>query len=192
MTTGGFQVTKALKNSARNGKKLVNFSGDPVVNEDPGTLAKMAGVDIQAFTLATVISSEHGSESNEVQQAVAWAVLNEAKRRGKSVFDVVTAGKFPGRYARQSVGGRYVATMSPPYQRHLINARMVLSGKIGDPLKGGTKFFSPKTQDILNKRDPSKWRPSAVVLADWKKSGNIPISVLNSDPNVVTFFTRVG
>jgi hypothetical protein len=122
---------------------------------DPLALAAGAGVDPNVYALQRCIESEAGDEALIVRQAVAWAIVNEARAAGRSVLSLVTrAGKkvagtwvpnpiASGHFGRQSQG-RYCASSQDAGSDFSI-ASGVLSGDIDDPTGGARQFDSPKS-----------------------------------------------
>lgn len=104
-----------------------------------------AGPDPRDVTaLARVIASEADGEPEIIQVAVGWAVVNEARRRGRSVFDVVAPG---GDYGRQNDGGHsYVSSARLPTPAEQDLAAGILGGSVEDPTAGATNFDSPRAQ----------------------------------------------
>jgi hypothetical protein len=121
---------------------------------DPEALALGAGVELQRYALARAVQSENGSGPRIVLEAVAWAIVNQARATGHTVAQLVTrAGRkvsgvwtpHPtgnGRFGRQAQG-RYCATSQDPEARALEVADDVLSGVVDDPTGGARQFDSP-------------------------------------------------
>jgi hypothetical protein len=112
------------------------------VNVSPSDLAAQAGVDIEVYSLARMISSEEGRSSNTIKAAVGWAAVNHAQSAGKTLTDVLTTNKnHQGLYGTQ-VGG-YASTANDPYEGDIAIANAILSGDIADMTGGADQFDRP-------------------------------------------------
>lgn len=129
-----------------------------VVRASPETLLFSANqdlpspIDLDTYTLARAIRSEHGRSSRTLKTWIAWAVRNEARRRRTSVHNLSTKSRArtSGLYARQRTDARYIATNVSPRGDDVEVARDVLRApQSSDVTKGATNFFSPRTQDAL-------------------------------------------
>ena len=127
-----------------------------VVPCDPHQLAAQAGVDDETYALARGVSSEEGSSSASTKAVVAWAIKNEAARRGSSIFSLVTHAKLAshsGRYGTQrnieegtagyNGSDRYISTAQDPYEGDIAIAAGVLDGTIPDVTGGANQFDRP-------------------------------------------------
>lgn len=195
------QVTGPIINGARVGP-ATTVGTDGIIPDDPATLAAAAGLDIETYSLARCLMSEHGTDPDPYLVAAGWAVANYARERGSTITGILldgagTAGD--GRYGRQSAsaGAKYAATDQDPRERHARIAGEILSGELADPTGGATHFFSPRTQDALNERDSTKWPPAATILSTWTAPGGklyaegahiVPVSGV--DPYRLTLLAR--
>ncbi len=127
-----------------------------VVPCDPRQLARDAGVDDETYALARGISSEEGPSTSTTKALVAWAIKNEATRRGSSIFSVVTHAKLAshsGKYGTQrnieegtegyNTSDRYISTAQDPYDGDIAIAVGVLDGTIPDATGGANQFDRP-------------------------------------------------
>lgn len=117
-----------------------------VVDEDPQALADQAGLELDAYALARMVSSEEGSGSAEVLLALAETARNEAQRRGISVSRLLLSSKFSasdGKFSEQL--GKWASTRLAPNARHVAAAEAALSGT--DFVRGAVDFFDPSSQD---------------------------------------------
>lgn len=123
---------------------------------DPHQLAAQAGVSDEVYALARAVSSEEGGSTNTTKAIVAWAIKNEAARRGSSVFSLVTHAKLPShsgvygtqRNIEQGTAGyngsdRYCSTAQDPYDDDIAVATGVLDGTIPDVTGGANQFDRP-------------------------------------------------
>jgi hypothetical protein len=174
---------------------------DGIVPDDPADLAAAAGLDIETYSLARALMSEHGNDPDPYLVAAAWAIKNYAAEQGRTITALLTDGKGTagdGRYGRQSAsaGTKYAATDQDPRERHARFAGEVLALELPDPTGGATHFFSPKAQDALNKRDASRWKPAAELLASWTARGGLyaegahVVPVSGVDPYRLTLLAR--
>jgi len=102
-------------------------------------------VGLDALILATVIASEESLPLGKV--AIAWAVKNMARRKGKSIMSLVAPD---GHFGSQQ-DGRYCASGQPPTALDFQIAEDVQSGKLRDPA-GAIQWDSPRSQLALIKR----------------------------------------
>lgn len=168
----------------------------------PDTLAAIAGVDVEVYSLARCIASEEGNSSKETQAAVGWATKNHADASGKSITDLLTYAVEPthrGKYGTQRnievgtangpnpatgfKGGsdRYASTANDPYQGHIAIATGILDGSIPDITKGADQYDRPAAE-----RDP-------VAIANQRTSSGstlVDLSDQGVDPGL-RFWTKV-
>jgi hypothetical protein len=156
------------------------LDNDGWIVEDPRSLAINAGYDIETYSLARAVASESGDEPYKVKRAIAFAVKNEASRRGVTVFAVTTTTKQRGpsyRYGRQyhklSGDSRYVSTAQDPSREDLEIASKTLSEPgFRDPIMGSSRFFEPGLQDRkFAAGAPGYRKDSAMLLASWASEG---------------------
>jgi hypothetical protein len=150
------------------------------VDQTPQELADSAGLDLDTYALARMISSEEGNSSNIRQVAVAWVMVNN----GGTGYAIPR-----GVFGRQGSGGRPIATSQDPYSGHVEIARGVLSGSIADPTNGARYFIAPRTQDALHARDPVKYKSFETVNASRIANGHQPVVVEGIDPDLLIFYT---
>lgn len=166
----------------------------------PAQLAAQAGVDIETYSLARVLASEGygGEDVGEIWAivAIAQAVVNTARARGKNITALVTASTWgtplAGHYGEQS--GRYAATSADPREWHLAVARAVLQGAVPDLARGATQFFDPLVQDGGVQRG-TKIKTADAILQSWHAHsawiGQVPmidpyaLMFLRPEPNPV-------
>lgn len=116
--------------------------------------------DVEA--LARMIASENPRDSVLIQTAIAWTAVNEAKRRRKSVADLLMPGGIP---SGQNTGGRYASTRNPSTPATTAVAYDVLSGRSSDPTGGAIQFDSPKAQRAALARNVSGYSKSPEQVA---------------------------
>ena len=153
---------------------------DQNVDQSPDDLAASAGLDLDTYALARMISSEEGNSSSARQAAVAWVMLNN----GGTGYAIPR-----GVFGRQGSGGRPISTSQDPYEGHVSIAKRVTSGEIPDPTSGARYFVAPKTQDALHARDPVKYKSFADVNASRIANGHTPVIVDGIDPDYLIFYT---
>jgi hypothetical protein len=174
-----------LLNSIIKGSKLTDSSdddGDGVIDQAPQDLADQAGLDLDTYTLARVISSEEGNSAAIRQLAVAWVTLNNSG--GGGVLAYATGG---GNYGHQG-GSRKVSTWLDPYQGHADLAAQVMGGQQSDPTHGATNFFNPDLQDKLHAKDPNKYKSAIDLDMSWRSRGLNPVDVPGIDPDYLRFY----
>jgi hypothetical protein len=149
------------------------------VNVSPETLAAQAGVDVDTYSLARMISSEEGRSSNVVKAAVGWAAMNHANAAGKSITAVLTQNKnHQGLYGTQ-VGG-YASTALDPYEGDIAIAGAILNGMLSDPTGGADQFDRPSGET-----NPD------VVAQNRIDSGSHEVTVAGLDDTDIRFWSKV-
>lgn len=157
-----------------------SMADDENVDQTPDDLAASAGLDVDTYALARMISSEEGNSANIRQAAVAWVMLNN----GGTGYAIPR-----GTFGRQGSGGRPISTSQDPFEGHVDIAKGVLSGSIPDPTNGARYFIAPKAQDSLHARDPVKYKSFADVNASRIANGHNPVIVEGIDPDLLIFYT---
>lgn len=130
------------------GRRLTSSTLDgAVVRETPAALAAAAAallgrpVDVDAYALARMIRSEHGTGPDVEKVAMAHVALNDAADLGWPLVRALCfdrADRAGERFGTQQ-GGRY-STARDPYEVDLRIAEAVLSGAVSDPTGGAVKF----------------------------------------------------
>ncbi len=171
-----------LLNGIIRGNRVTNAPYSKItgaVNISPADLASQAGVDVDTYSLARMISSEEGRSSNAVKAAVGWAAMNHANSSGKSITDVLTTNKnHPGLYGTQ-VGG-YASTANDPYEGDIAIAQGILTGTISDMTGGADQFDRPSGE-----ADPD------AVAANRVASGSHEVTVSGIDDGGIRFWSKV-
>lgn len=156
---------RELLNGIAKGDRVTHAPYSKVTGMVPGSpqsLADVAGVDVETYSLARVIASEEGLSSAATQAAVGHSVRNHANTAGKSITAVLTYAKLAshrGSYGTQrniEVGtdgyngsDRYASTANDPYAGHLEVAIGIMDGSIPDFTNGADQFDRP-----AGERDP--------------------------------------
>jgi len=180
---------KDIISSIVKGKRMTNAPYSKTTGVVPGTpdsLAAIAGVDVDVYSLARALASEEGTSSNGTQVAVAWAIRNHASQAGKTITSLVTAAKLAshkGHYGTQrniEVGtdgyngsDRYCSTAQDPYAGHVQVAQGVLDGTFADPTDGADQFDRPSGES----------NPDAVA-ANREASGSELVDVGDTDGGI--------
>jgi hypothetical protein len=140
------------------GARLTHSPADStgLVDAAPEDLADEAGLSLEAYSAARMLSSEEGQTDPTTQAAIVWCLINEASRRGTSITSLLTRAKNPrnaGYYGSQkdkdpdsdNLGNsdRYASTALDPYERDGQIAEQCLSGAIPDMTGGATNFDRP-------------------------------------------------
>lgn len=134
-----------------------------VVPGEPAALAAEAGLDLDTYALARMVSSEEGSSSNAIKAAVCWATINYAAKVGKSISDLLLHATEPthsnqfGTYKNideatpgHGKGDRYASTALDPYDGDGQIAAACISGQLADMTQGAIQFDRP-----AGEHDPS-------------------------------------
>lgn len=170
-----------------------------VVEADPQSLANEAGVNLDIFALAAMLSSEHGNDPQVYKEAIAHAALNEAKARGKSISSLLLQAvnpKHSGKFGSQAdiEGGapfksdRYASTAQVPYDDDIGIALFAWEGYTVDPTEGARQFDSPKAQDALYAK--GKYSLNAELLGAKRiKEGKREVNPEGIDPRRLRFWT---
>lgn len=151
-------VTDILARIERGGRLTrAKYDSDTgVVPGEPADLAKEAGLDLETYALARMVSSEEGSSDNTIKAAVCWSTINYAAKVGKTISDLLLHANEPthsnqfGTYKNidQSTPGygkgeRYASTALDPYDGDGEIAAQCLSGAIPDLTGGAIQFDRP-------------------------------------------------
>lgn len=177
---GGFVALGLLLSKVvprlRRGRKLTSSEVDAsgYVNPAPASLAASAGLPLDLYTIARVMSSEWGPAREAEKIAIGWVVKNEARHRGVSVTELVVKN---GLYGKQ-VQGRFVGSSIDPYEDDLAAARKVL-GSTYDPTGGAVRFFHPS-----GVKDPVALRDKRI------HEGFSPVSVAGTRSDEIWLFRR--
>lgn len=171
-------------------RTAINILG--VVPQDPQQLADQAGLPLEVYALARMISSENGNDSPAIKLAIAWAALNHAGGADQVAAVLLRGrGSADGHFARQNAGGKYASTALDPFEDDVRIAQAVVSGSVPDPTGGATNFYSPRTQDALAARNVDGYgKDAAAVDAAWRASGLDPVDVPGVDPDYMRFYRR--
>jgi hypothetical protein len=177
-TIGG-QILGYIQKGGRVGNRST-MADNANVDQAPEDLAASAGLDVDTYALARMISSEEGNSANIRQAAVAWVMVNN----GGTGYAIPR-----GIFGRQGSGGRPISTSQDPYEGHVEIARGVMDGSISDPTGGARFFIAPRTQDALHARDPVKYKSFATVEASRLADGLRRVEVEGIDPDLLVFYT---
>jgi hypothetical protein len=207
---GGDAVIDRLTNGSRVGPRT-ELRDDGLVDGNPIDLATAAGLDLDTYSLARALSSEHGQDPDAYLVAVGWAIRNYAVERGSSVFAVLTdgagdAGDWLFGEQKAAAGTKYASTAQDPFERHVTAAVAVISGATPDPTDGATHFFSPRAQDNLSAKAAAgdtrfakyAGKDAASVDARWRAPGGlypegaVPVVPPGVDGRVLTLYRRAG
>ena len=168
-------------NAILRGKRVTNAPYSKTtggVNVSPQDLADQAGVDIEVYSLARMISSEEGRSSNTIKAAVGWAAVNHAQSAGKTLTALLTTNTHhQGLYGTQ-VGG-YASTANDPYEGDIAIANGILNGDIPDMTGGADQFDRPSGED------------ASKVAANRIASGSHEVMVPGIDDTDIRFWSKV-
>lgn len=168
-----FAVMSTSKKVAAGPTLEGHADGSGLVQVDPFGLASQAGVDINTYALARMVASEASDKLTKV--ACAWACLNYATRRAKSVSVLLLAGKglADGRFGAQNLG-KYASTKNPPGAGDLSIAADVLAKRVPDPTSGAEQWDNPVALDALKGKKIAGYTKSAdEVAAERSKSHDL-------------------
>ncbi len=155
------------------------------IAQNPEDLANAAGLSLDVYTGARVISSEEGNSPVMHQIAVGWATQNNANMRGASVFEYATDGSF----GRQG-SGRPVSTWQDPYEGHVHIFRAIVEGEIADPTNGATAWVAPASQNALHITNPSKYKSFEDVNASRLADGFVPVYIPGVNSSLLQMYRK--
>ena len=180
-TVGQFLIGEIIKGARVGDKSSANPTAPSEIDQSPEDLAASAGLDLQTYTLARIISSEEGNSPVLYWVAIAWASKNNAP--DGDIFSWATDGSFG-----EQGSGRPVSTRQDPYEGHVKVAQAVLAGTVADPTEGARYWIAPRTQDILHLRDSSKYKSFADVNASRLASGLRQVNPAGIDSGLLVFY----
>jgi hypothetical protein len=166
---------------------LLDGNGDPTneIAQNPQDLADSAGLSLDVYTGARVISSEEGNSPVMHQIAVGWATQNNAVNRGASVFEYATDGSF----GKQG-SGRPVSTWQDPYDGHVKIFQAIVDGQIADPTQGATMWVAPASQTALHLVNPDKYKSFADVNASRLADGYVPVEIPGVNASLLVMYRK--
>jgi hypothetical protein len=173
------------------------------VDASPESLASEAGVDLDTFALATMISSEHGNDPQVYKEAIGSAALNEAKARKVRISALLlkaTDSNHSGKFGAQAnmertlAGGgrpsdRYASTARAPYEDDLAIASLLVNGFTPDFTEGARQYDSPKAQDAGYKKGLYSLNAEALA-AKRIGEGKIEVNPEGIDPQRLRFWRQ--
>jgi hypothetical protein len=139
------ELLNAADDAKTRGRRVTNSTptlsevraGRPV-NESPEELAAVAGVSVEAYTLARVIRSERKFGGTWFEGLlIGWIAKNIADSSGWARI-----WGSDGRYGRQG-GDAWVSTSADPYEGDVAIALGILGGRYPDPTNGAKNFVHP-------------------------------------------------
>ncbi len=196
---GGTEKGRAIVlDMTKRGKRLstTTLDGDLKVPIDPAQLARRASavvgreVNVNAYALARMLRSEHGSAGPEVKRLLAWVCLNDAAELGWTVIRTLTYSTVIQRvgYFGRQITRRY-STAQDPYEQDLRIAETVLDERAsgsGDPTIGAVKFVDQSA--FSSQAGATSY---AAVAARWAKEGLQPFRIPVAGSSLM-FFRRGG
>jgi hypothetical protein len=112
-----------------------------VVQGDPATLAREAGVSLDEYALARMVASEEGNGPAPYLLAVAECAVNRAAHIGKSVSAMLLIGRSSSGKFGQTATGKWASTARPATKRSLAAAKAALGGS--SFARGSRDFVDP-------------------------------------------------
>lgn len=106
-------------------------------------------VTAEEYAAARVCASEYGDGTPAEMACVVDVMLNQARRRGRSLVRHLTRG---GDFGEQGKEGRPASTRLVPNRRHLAVARAVLGGELRGIALDAELFFNARLQEKLHRR----------------------------------------
>ncbi len=166
---------------------------DGTVRNDPENLAAAAAavmgrpVSLDAYALARMVRSEDARAAASVKQLVGHVAINEARRRGTTVAELLlrsTVASRNGFFGRQR--SRYAATSADPYEVDLLVAEAALEeDRQGyDPTGGALKFVHPAAFGVQ-----AGTGTYADTVAKWAAEGYHP-AIVPGAPSSIVFFRK--
>lgn len=166
------------------------YGADGVVRVDPQSLADQVGVDVETYAHARCLSSEEGNSDQAIKIAVAWAMWNEAARRGQDISALMLHAKNPahsGFFGTQKdidpaspnkgKSDRYASTALDPYQGDVDICVAIQAGTLPDPTGGAQQFDRPAGES-----DPAHIAENRIT------AGATQVDVPGIDSSVIRFW----
>ena len=163
------QNAEAVKRWGTMDTRLHVINQHGIVDADPASLAREAGVPLDVYALASCMQSEEGSTAGRL--AVGCAARNHSRHAKRSPSEILLRcaskhGKIlpgDGHFGKQI--GRYAATSKPPTAMTLMLAANLLAdpSPIEDVTHGATQWDAPKRQDELHRSDPTNHQSSIEI-----------------------------
>lgn len=157
-------------------------------SRDPVATAQQAGLPVDIYALARVVASEAGAQPRIVQIAVAWVVVNEARRLKKAIYKVAAGPD--GLLGAQNTGGEFVSTRLEPNAAHVAVAKAVHTKIEADPTGGALHFDSPRAQRALVARGAPNYTKTPEQVAARRIAGGMELVTLPGVPEEQMRFWR--
>ena len=204
ITAGGAYLVPKVIDLVGRGRRLSDTSpvnpdlgdaDDPLlIEDDPDKLVNDAGeilgrsVSRDALAASRMIRSEEGDANDDTKKYLVHVALNDAARKGWSLFQILTYSKVAtrnGYFGRQK--SRRYATVEDSYERDLVLAEEAIAAHQSgdDPTAGAWHFYHKQLADIVGIAS------YGTVVDDWGKEGAYPFT-LPGAPSRLVFFGPSG
>lgn len=164
-----------------------------VVLENPQTLADAAGLSLDEYALARMVSSEYGgAKHSEVMLGAAECAVNHAAYIGKTVaqsllLSSIAASNSSGKFGENACG-KWASTAQDPNETHVAAAKAALSGT--NFALGARDFIEPGGQNVGDTQGSTVIQTSAAAYIAKNEAaglfwvGNLP----NINPSQLMMF----
>jgi hypothetical protein len=147
-----------LVNEITRGKRVTHaaYNDAGVVPDDPSDLASQAGVDLDTYAMARMISSEEGNSETRIKILVGYCLQNHCTRIGKTISQELLRANnsdHAGYFGTQrdvdtdspnhGKSDRYASTALDPYAGDIEIAQGVRAGTLPDESQGAQQFDRP-------------------------------------------------
>jgi hypothetical protein len=153
-----------------------------------GIRVSPVGATDDVYALGRVLASEAATEPAVIREAIGRAVLNHARRLGRTIYATVA----PNGWESQQ-GGGYVSTAREPRSTDLQLAAYVLTPGTMDVTGGAEYFDSPRAQRAaLAKGIPGYRKTPEQVARDREAAGLVLVVLPGVDPERFRMWRRRG
>jgi hypothetical protein len=205
ITAGGAYVVPKVIDLVGRGRRLSDTSpvnpdlgdaDDPLlVEDDPDKLVNDAAeilgrpVDRDALAASRMVRSEEGDANDATKRYLVHVALNDAARKGWTLFQVLTYSTKPtrnGYFGRQK--SRRYSTVEDSYERDLVLAEEAIADHYAgnDPTAGAWHFYHKQLTEVIGIASYQ------TVVDNWGKEGAYPMPTLPGSPSRLVFFGPTG
>jgi hypothetical protein len=152
----------------------------------PETLSELHAAR-DALAASRMVRSEEPEANDQTKQYLVHVAINDARRKGLSLFEVLTISSVSGRrgfFGKQTT--RRYSTREDSYERDLLLAESAIATHdMGDPTGGATKFYHEQILPVAGVASLAR------VTEEWGQEGLRPYR-LPGAPARLWFFGREG
>jgi len=165
---------------------LIEDDPDKLVNDAAEILGRSVSKD--AFAASRMVRSEEGSANDDTKKFLVHVALNDAARKGWSLFDLITYSTVAtrnGYFGRQR--SRRYSSVEDSYERDLVLAEAAIADHAAgvDPTAGAWHFYHKQLSEVVGIASYQD------VVDSWAKEGAYPFT-LDGAPSRLVFFGPSG